>query len=70
MFGGAYICWEICIKKSIRLAYSWKANKEIMCCHTFFALLLLLFFFLYKPPGAYIRRVDLTEAFCVTSLGG
>ena len=24
----------------------------------------------YKPPGAYIWRDDLTEGFCVTSLGG
>ena len=24
----------------------------------------------YKPPGAYIWRGDLTEGFCVTSLGG
>ena len=40
-----------------------------LCYHTFFALL-LSFLFLYKPPGAYIRRVDLTEAFYVTSFGG
>ena len=24
----------------------------------------------YKPPGAYLRRGDLTGLFCVTSLGG
>ena len=28
----------------------------------------MVVFFLYKPPGAYIRRVALTEAFYVTSL--
>ena len=26
--------------------------------------------FKYKPSGAYNRRVDLTEGFCVASLGG
>ena len=30
MFGGAYICWEICVKKSIRLVCTWKANEKIM----------------------------------------
>ena len=25
---------------------------------------------MYKPPGAYIWKGDLTEGFCVTGLGG
>ena len=35
MFGGAYICWEICVKKSIRLVCTWKANEKIMLPYIF-----------------------------------
>ena len=65
-FGGPYVRREICVSKSIGLAYSWKEINRFC-----FALLCIWGqFFKYKPPGGLIfwgaisRRV-----FCVTSLG-
>ena len=56
---GAYIRREICVSKSIGLAYSW---KEIY--HFCFVLLCIWGQFLSTSPwGAKIRRGDLTEGF-------
>ena len=69
IFGGAYVRREICVSKSIGLACS---GKEIY--HFCFVLLCILRGQIPStsppPPGAYIRRGDLTEGFCVTILGG
>ena len=58
VFGGAYVWREISISKSIRLACS---GKEIY--HFCFVLLCIRGQILSTspPPGAYIRRGDLTE---------
>ena len=58
--------WEICFSKSIELAYSWKEILPFLLCFTLY----LRPISKYKPPGAYIRRGDLTEGFYVTGLGG
>ena len=42
-FRGTYMRWEICIRKWIGLAYSWKANKKIMCYCNVFAFVLAVF---------------------------
>ena len=66
IFGGAYVRREICVSKSIGLACS---GKEIY----HFCLVLLCIrgqIPSTSPPGAYIRRGDLTKGFCVTILGG
>ena len=65
IFGVAYVRWEICVSKSIRLACS---GKEIY--HFCFVLLFESKFHVQAPRGAYIRRGDLTEDFCVTILRG
>ena len=64
IFGGAYLWREICISKSTGLALK-------------LVTVLALFYFAFEsnfpstsPRGAYIWRGDLTEGFCVTSLGG
>ena len=66
-FGGAYVRSEVCVSKSIGLAYI--VGRKF----TVFA----LFYFVSEgnfpsasPEGAYIRRGDFTEGFCVTSLWG
>ena len=68
IFSGAYLWREICVSRSIGLAYSW---KEIIAI---FALFYFVFggnFQVRAPVGAYIRRGDLTEGFfCITGLGG
>ena len=66
IFGGAYVRTEICVSKLIKLAYS---GKEI---HHFCFVLLCIRGKIpsTSPRGAYIRRGDLTEGFCVTILGG
>ena len=65
IFGVAYVRWEICISKSIGLACS---GKEIY--HFCFVLLFEIKFHVQAPRGAYTRRGDLTEDFCVTILRG
>ena len=66
IFGGAYVRREMCVSKLIKLACS---GKEI---HHFCFVLLCIRGKIpsTSPPGAYIRRGDLTEGFCVTILGG
>ena len=62
----AYVRWEICVSKSIGLACS---GKEIY----HFPIVLLCIRVQIpsaSPPGAYIRRGDLTEGFSSTILGG
>ena len=52
IFGGTYMRWEICSKKSIRLAYSWKANKkkkELLLNP--FCFVALCIFFLHPSEG-------------------
>ena len=68
IFGGAYVSMEgnLCFK------IDW-ASLIVGSKFTVFA----LFYFVFEgnfpstsPRGAYIWRGDLTEGFCVTSLGG
>ena len=66
IFGEAYVRREICVSKSIRLAYS---GKEIY--HFCFVLLSIRAkFHVQAPQGAYIRRGDLTEGFLRNDLEG
>ena len=66
IFGGVYVRREIFVSQSIGLACS---GSEI--CHFCFVLLCIREQIPSTgPQGAYIRRGDLTEGFCVTSLGG
>ena len=67
IFGGAYVRREVCVSKSNGLAYI--VGRKF----TVFG----LFYFVSEgnfpstsPGGAYIRRGDFTEGYCVTSLGG
>ena len=66
IFGGAYVRREMCVSKLIKLACS---GKEI---HHFCFVLLCIRGKIpsTSPPGAYIRRGDLTEGFCVTIFWG
>ena len=69
IFGGAHVRREICVIKSVGLACSEK--KIYHCC--FVLLCIRGQIPSTSPPrggGAYIRRGDLTEGFCVTILGG
>ena len=61
----AYVRWEICVSKSIGLACS---GKEI---YNFSIVLLSIRGQIpsTSPPGAYIRRGDLTEGF-IYDFGG
>ena len=66
IFGRAYVRREICVSKSIGLACS---GKEIY--HFCFVLLCIWGKIpSTSPRGAYVRRGDLMEVFCVTILGG
>ena len=66
IFGGAYVRRKICVSKSIGLACS---EKEIY--HFCFVLLCIRGQIpSTSPSGAYMRRGDLTEGFCITILGG
>ena len=54
---GAYVRWEICVTESIRVIYSWKANKKNTClpyrlCFVF----ALKAVSKYKARAAYILR--------------
>ena len=66
IFRGTYLRMEICVSKSIVIAFSW---KEIT--------VLALFYFVFEgnfpstsPRGAYIWRGDLTEGFLCYRFGG
>ena len=66
MFGGAYVRREICVSKSIGLAFS---GKEIY--HFRFVLLCIRGQIpSTSPQGAYIWRGDLTEGFLHYDFGG
>ena len=68
IFGGAYARREICVIKSVGLAYS---GKEIY--HFCFVLLCIRGQIRSTSPpggGAYIRRGDLTEGFLRYDFGG
>ena len=66
IFGGAYVRREIWVIKSVGLACS---GKEIY--HFFFFLLCIRGQIpSTSPPGAYIRRGDLTEGFLRYDFGG
>ena len=66
IFGGAYVRREICVSKSIGLACS---GKEIY--HFCFVLLCIRGQIpSTSPPGAYIRRGDLTEGLLCYDFGG
>ena len=66
IFGGAYVRREICVPKSIGLAC---CGKEIY--HFCFVLLCIRGKIpSTSPPGAYIRRGDLTEGFLRYDFGG
>ena len=67
IFRGAYVWSEICVSRSIGLAYSW---KEII---TVFALFCFVFegnFQVQAPVRACIRRGDLMEGFLRYRIGG
>ena len=74
ILGGAYIRWEFCVTKPIGLASSSKVNfKKNMSHRIVFALFYFVFggnFQVYKPPGAYFRRGDLTKGFLSYDFGG
>ena len=66
MYGEAYVRREICVSKSIGLACS---GKEIY--HFCFVFLCIRGQIpSTSPPGAYIRRGDLTEGFLRYDFGG
>ena len=59
IFGGAYLRGEICISKSIGLAFnSWKEIYRFLLC---FTLYLRAIFQVQAPGGAYIWRGLYTE---------
>ena len=66
IFGGAYVRREICVSKSIGLALYLEVNLPFLLCFTLY----LRAISKYKPPGAYIRRGDLTEGFLRYEFGG
>ena len=54
---GVYILWEICVTKSLRLAYSYQANKNIMVTVPYLLCFTsCLSAISVKDPGAYISR--------------
>ena len=66
IFGGAYVRREIYVTKSVGLPCS---GREIY--HFCFALLYIRGQIpSTSPPGAYIRRGDLTEGFLRSDFGG
>ena len=73
LLGGAYLRWEFCVTKPIGLASSSKVNLKKICVTVSFmpcSILYLGAISKYKPPGAYIRRGDLTEGFLRFDFGG
>ena len=69
IFGGAYIRRGLSTERNLRFKIDW-VSLIVGRKFTVFALYLRAIS-KYKPPvGAYIRRGDLTESFCVTSFGG
>ena len=73
---GAYVWREVCISKSIGLAYSWKENSYRFC---FVLLIVLRAIFQVEAPGggggggeglAFIWRGDFTEGFLCYKFGG
>ena len=61
IFGGAYVRREICVSKSVGLAYSWKEIDR-------FCFVLLCIWGQFpstSPRGAYFRTGDFTEGFFV-----
>ena len=73
LLGGAYLRWEFCVTKPIGLASSSKVNfNKIYVTVSFLPCFILYLGAIskYKPPGAYIRRGDLTEGFLRYDFGG
>ena len=66
IFGGAYVRREICVSKSIGLAYRWKEIYRF--CFVLFCILGQ--FPSTSPWGAYIRRGDFPEGFLCFEFGG
>ena len=67
IFGGSHLKREICVSKAIGLALQLQVNLPFLLCLT------SVFegnFPNTNPRGAYIRKGDLMEGFCVTGLGG
>ena len=64
--GGAYLRREICVSKLMGLAIQLEGNSPALLCFTLY----LRAISKYNSVGAYAWRGDLTEGFCVTSLGG
>ena len=65
--------WEICVEKSIRLAYSWRADFKKIYVNVAFLRCFMLYLGAiskHKPPGAYIERGDLPEGFLRYKFGG
>ena len=66
IFGGAYVRREICVSKSVGLAYSWKEIDR-------FCFVLLCIWGQFpstSPQGAYFRTGDFTEGFLCYEFGG
>ena len=66
IFGGAYVRREICVSKSVGLAYSWKEIDR-------FCFVLLCIWGQFpstSPRGAYFRTGDFTEGFLCYEFGG
>ena len=67
IFGGAYVRREICVSKSIGLAYSWKETDRFC----FVLLCIWGQFSKYRSPGGLIfGGVISRRVFCLTSFGG
>ena len=66
IFRGAYVRREICVSKSIRLAYSWKEIYRFLLCFTLYLRLISK----YKPPGGLYSEGRFHGRLFMLSLGG
>ena len=67
IFGGAYVRREICVSKSIWLAFFLEGNLPFFC---FILYLRAISKYKPPPPPAYIWRGDSTEGFLRYEFGG
>ena len=61
IFGGAYLRWEICVSKSIGLAFQLEGNLPFLLCFTLYLRAFNKGFFALRVWGAYIWRGLLSE---------
>ena len=65
--------WEICVEKSIGLAYSWRADFKKIYVNMAFLLCFICIWGQFpsiSPRGLILRGAIYRRVFCVTSLGG